>query len=232
MNTLLNKKWIGALLLVLTCVYLSFDLSRSFTELYKLVEPVVKKEIGYFLPISIEDGAVVEPKNAVVQKQYGEEKKFTVEINTEVEELDAQKLESGVYLTKNNLYVINKAGEQNKIETISLEKFPNIKIDEEMASEALIAFEQYAYKVLLIGAVIVFLFWGFLSISVTSVIASIFVPERWGFKFRNILRVNTLMFILYLLINFVLLFDFAWLWLMVISIITTIVCAKTQVVKA
>lgn len=229
MDILLKKKWVGALLLIITCFYMSFDISRTFNDLYQYIAPTLKQEVGYFLPISIEDGVIVEPKNKIIQKQYGDKNKITVELNTETEELDVNNLNDGFYVTKNNLYIVNKA--KNKERVQSLENFPNIKINEEIFSSALVSFEQYAYKTILVGGGILFLLWGFLSISFTSAIASIFIPERWNFKFRNILRVNTLMFVVYLIVNFGLLIDFSWLWLLVVSVITTVVYAKTQAVK-
>ena len=102
---ILRQKWLGFAAVILISLILAVYTSNSLNTAYEAAEPTISQEIGYFLPVTIKNGEIVSPRNALIERSYGPaQNQYKVVLNTEVEDLNISDLSSGIYVTRNKFY--------------------------------------------------------------------------------------------------------------------------------
>ena len=77
MKSILEKKWIGPLLVFLLSIGMSISFSVQITPYLKKNIPIINETIDSFLPITIQNGEITQPVNTVISKTIFFEKKMT-----------------------------------------------------------------------------------------------------------------------------------------------------------
>ena len=208
-NWILNAKGRGKrYLLVLALVFASTSSFVVYTTWNNLVQtPDVKAFIASMPPLTIQNGQIIEPSDSykdIVFNATGVP--YHLIIDTRPSEIDFTALpKRGVYLTKNNMYVLNG----NSIMAQSLANIPNIKMAKQDWSEILekgsIRFSWILFFTLTLTLFVVFYFWSLLF-ALLSYILTLFVPaEKYTFPVRRRVSVVSLIigYIIFIPLSFV-----------------------------
>lgn len=197
MKNFLAKKWLGPLFLVLYAVGLSLFLVHKITPYIQEAAPVITQEAGNFLPITFQNGEIVQPENAYIHKSYTEgNETFHVILDTRTDTLDLSTLPNdGIYLSKKCLYIVSP--DESKVRCFdSATQSPDpIVLDEEMIKNFMDKVEKYAGGFLIVFMSI-FSFIGFyIVILFYTVIMHWIVALLFKTTFGQTLFVNTLTYI-------------------------------------
>ena len=119
MKKFLTKKWLAPIVLFAYVLTLSLFLVNKITPSLKELLPVVIQESDAFLPITIQNGEIVEPVNTVINKSYSNNgETFNITLDTRTEKLDLNSLSNeGIYLSKKCIYMVSK--EETRVRCLS-----------------------------------------------------------------------------------------------------------------
>ena len=192
---ILRQKWLGFMAVILISLILAVYTSNSLNTAYEAVEPTISQEIGYFLPVTIKNGEIVSPRNALIERSYGPaQNQYKVVLNTEVEDLNISDLSSGIYVTRN----------KGEVKIQSLAKMPDMELTTTKVKDFLSMFGEY------LKPVTMFIIFVFLAIYIGLAVLAYSIVMHWLFKrlynadFALTLRVNTLTYLVLLCISTVL----------------------------
>ena len=107
MKSFLDKKWIGPIIVLLYALVCSLFFTYNYTP--NLKEFIIKanKEIQNFLPITVHNGEITEPKDTIITKTFSDKNEsFTITLNTKSDTLDILTLPDGIYISKKCVYTI------------------------------------------------------------------------------------------------------------------------------
>ena len=110
MKNFLTKKWLGPLFLFLYTLGVSFSLIHKMVPYMKEMFPVINQEAETFLPITFQNGEIVQPQNTIISKNYTDEKgnNFSVILDTRTDMLDLNKLpKDGFFISKKCVYIVS-----------------------------------------------------------------------------------------------------------------------------
>lgn len=190
MNKLINTKWLGALVLFVFILGFSTIASTRIKEALTEYGPKFLAEASEFLPITIENGQIVSPKDTVITRKYLGA--ITVKLDTTTDELNTSDLGNGVYITRRNFYTVTP----QKIQIQSLSTFPNAIIDD----SALEAIDNYVKNnsgwVLFAFIFIFYGAWSMAAILLYTVVMHWIVTLKYKVPFSRTLRVNTLVYVI------------------------------------
>ena len=114
MEKFLSKKWLGPVTLILYTLCFSLFVVHKITPHLREALPVVIQEAGNFLPMTIQNGQVVQPSDTIISRSYSSEgKTFNIVLDTRTETLDINTLSDGIYLSKKCFYVVSS--EESKV---------------------------------------------------------------------------------------------------------------------
>lgn len=200
---ILRQKWLGFAAVILISLILAVYTSNSLNTAYEAAEPTVSQEIGYFLPVTIKNGEIVSPRNALIERSYGPaQNQYKVVLNTEIEDLNISDLSSGIYVTRNKFYSYDSNKGEVKIQ--SLAKVPDVELTTTKVKDFLSMFGEY------LKPVTMFIIFVSLAIYIGLAVLAYSVIMHWLFKrlynadFALTLRVNTLTYLALLCISTVL----------------------------
>lgn len=196
-DLVLKKGGIGFLVVLLVSLAASVYYTGKAKIVVSNILPVFQQEVRDFLPITIENGEIVAPKDTVISKDY-DNGNGKVVLDTRADEFEPSALKvTGIYISKKYIYSYNN----QKIEIRSLKDFPNIVIDEDMVATGVEYADKHAGKfiffTLLLGSII--------GISVVVLISTILMHWLMAILFKvgfsYTLRVNTLTYCVLFLLN-------------------------------
>lgn len=109
MKKFLTKKWLGPVCLFVYVLGISLFLTFQISPALKEVFPKITQEADAFLPITIQNGEIVEPADTVINKSYSSDgKKFNITLDTRTEKLDLNALpDSGIYFSRKCVYIVS-----------------------------------------------------------------------------------------------------------------------------
>ena len=187
---ILRQKWLGFCAVIFVSLLMALYLAKSATNAFETASPYIAKEVEYFLPITIENGEIISPKNTVIERNY---EGYKVVLNTEVEDLNISDLQTGIYVTKNKFYSYDAKKGEVKIQ--SLQKVPNTVLTPADFKTLLNKNDDYIKPVLLF--VFFFLISFFIGISSLfyAIILHWLFKRLYGADFALTLRVSTLAYL-------------------------------------
>lgn len=117
---ILHGQGLGYFLLFVLSFVVALCYALVFRSPLLQMVPVLQKQTEKFCPVHIENGAVTYPLNTVIESRLLEDdqnnEKFVLVLDTTVDELSQNGLDSGFYLTRSFLYYVL----DNKIERFKL----------------------------------------------------------------------------------------------------------------
>lgn len=130
---LLETKGIGALAVVLYALIISYYASDWSAKFLKQIMPTVVAETSDFLPITLENGTIVEPQNAYISKTYGTETKpIYIVLDTRADSFSTDDIkENGLYISRKHLYGITS----QKTEIRDFEGMPDMTFDRQLLDD-------------------------------------------------------------------------------------------------
>ena len=190
---LLNKKWVGFFALLIYALIVAVFVSKSSKEAVLRYGPTVAAEIEYFLPITIENGEIVEPQDTIISKTYGEGwQSANVVLNTRVDELEPSSLQGqGLYLSRKYMYTVSGT----KIEIHSLKDLPNATFDKEVLDSALAYVEKNVGRYIFPFMFFSVLIGGMLGALLYTVVMHWLMAIVFKVSFAHTLRINTLSYV-------------------------------------
>ncbi len=195
LNFLLTKKWIGAAVFILYCLLYSAYCMVAVNDAVMQYMPTVKVNISDFLPITIENGMITKPENAIIERTYGsDDDKFKVVLDTRTEEFEPSLLQvTGLYISRSALYTVNS--NKNEVRINSLRDVPNMVIDDEIMNAVVTAVEGYI-KPVIFGFV---MFWvivaGLVTMGLYSLVLHWIMSAIYKAPYRQTLRLTVYSYI-------------------------------------
>lgn len=192
-KTLLNTKWLGATCVVLVSFIFSYLACNYAVKAMNTFMPTVVTEVSQFLPITVENGAIVEPKDTLISRNYGnDERPYMLVLDTRTDELNAENIKNqGLYISRKFIYAIAR----DKTEIRSLSSFANMTIDQEMLVQGAEWLEQkssgYIFGFLFISLLL------YLSIVILlyAAVVHLLLNTMQKVEFKRTLRVTTLAYL-------------------------------------
>ena len=190
---LLNRKWIGAAALMVYSLIVAFLFTNFIVDAVKKTAPIVQQELADFLPITISDGEIVEPKERIISKTYGsgkDERKIVLDTNVE-EFITSDLKDKGLFISRKYIYVVS----DSRTEVRDLKNIPNMTIDREVLQEIAETAETKAGIYIFFGIFVAF--WAVAA----AVIGLYTLAMHWALtgvfhnQFAQTLRINTFAYI-------------------------------------
>ncbi len=199
-NFILRQKWIGFMAAIIISLFVAVTTSNSLKEAYTTFAPTIAQEIDNFLPITIKNGEIVAPKDALIERSFGstygnagQGGQYKIVLNTQVSDLNIANLSSGIYVTRNKVYSYDAKKGEVKIQ--SLAQMPDAEITRDDVKEFVLSIEKYLKPTL------VLVFFVLISLYIGSAVFVYTILMHWLFKksynadFALTLRVNTLSYL-------------------------------------
>ncbi len=194
-NFLLYNKWLGFIALLLYALIASAVVSKFGIALVEQYTPIVTTEAEQFLPITLQNGEIVAPQNAVISQSYGvndNNMKFNVVLNTTRDEFEATSLtEPGLYISKKFVYGVNG----QKTEIRSLKEFPDGTLDKETLDAGATLFVKNVQKYMFPLYAIVALIVAMIVVLLYTVVMHWLMAIMFKVNFGQTLRINTLVYV-------------------------------------
>lgn len=187
---LLDTKWIGALSIFIVSFVFAYLASGYAVKAIKAVSPTVVTEASQFLPITIENGAISEPKDTVISKNYGNEAApLMVVLDTRVDEFSSDDIKNqGMYISRKFIYGVSA----QKTEIRSFDSVPNMTIDRQLLIQGADWLETksggYIFAAILLSLII---YIG-CAVLIYAAIIHLLVGKAMKVSFGRSLRVTTL----------------------------------------
>lgn len=189
-KTLLNTKWLGTICVVVVSLIIAFMASSYTVSALKTIMPTVVTESADFLPITVENGAIVAPKDTLISKTYGEgDNVFSVVLDTRTDELSAADITNqGVYVSRKFIYGVKS----DKTEVRSLSQVSNITLDQEMLQQGAEWTEKHSGGYIFAAIFLSLLIYISLAILIYAALVQLFLGLAMKVGFGRTLRVTTL----------------------------------------
>ncbi len=189
-NWLLEKRYVGLGLAVIFSLIVAWVSTTKTALFLQTVTPYVADEVKDFMPVTFENGMIVEPKDAIITKEYAyDDKTIKVVLNTEVDELNSDEIkDSGIYFSRKFMYAVSP----QKTEIRDFSDIPNISIDQEMIDSGTKWLESKANGYLFVCAFIILLIYIGIAVLIYAAISQLFIGKLVSTNFRRTLRISTL----------------------------------------
>lgn len=181
---LLETKWVGALAVILFALVVSYYVSGWASTFIKQVRPTVVAELSEFLPITLENGEIVNPQGAYIRKTYGktygpQNMPINIVLDTRSDSLSSDEIrEQGLYVSRKYIYAVSK----QKTEIRSFEDMPNATIDRQLLEAGADWLEQNA-GIYIFGTL-------FLSLALIMALASLIYAALIQLLIGKMIKVN------------------------------------------
>lgn len=186
MKDLINKKWLGVLVVVLYSLFLSAKITMLASTSFNEYSPIFTANINDFLPVTFENGQIVAPKDTIITKKIDN---VNIVLNTQIDTFDTESLtEEGIYVSRKNIYT--KDTNKNKIQIQSLSQVPNMILDSEAVASGMTAIEKYLVPVSLIFVFAFSMIFSGIAILIYTVIFHWIMSKVYHVSFAQTLRLN------------------------------------------
>lgn len=190
----LKKKGIGLIFALLVAAIIAALSARAVKDVYHAIQPVVLQQAEGFLPIIIENGKIVEPKDGLVEKTFtADGDSYRVVLNTQVDEFDVSMLDNGIYVSRSNVYSINK--NKGEIRIQSLENMPNMAITVASLKQFFASANVYIFPLCFIILFVVFLVVWYLTVALYTLIMFWIFDKLFHCSFGQTFRINLLTYL-------------------------------------
>jgi len=198
---LLGKKWFGAMVLAVYALAVAYWATGFAVNVIKQTMPQVEQELAAFLPVVIEKGEVVIPKDAIISKVYGQGNNMrNIVLDTRVDELETSELKGkGVYLSRKYLYIVSDI----KTEVHPVNKLPDMVIDAETLHDASQIIQDKAGGYIFAGIFLFLLIFSAAAIGLYSLAMHWALSGMFNITFNQTLRINTLSYIVISALSFI-----------------------------
>ncbi|MBQ8672309.1 MAG: DUF1189 family protein [Alphaproteobacteria bacterium] len=192
-NFLLNKKFIGAIAVFVYVICASIYFSQIMSDAIVQYSPVVAKEMEAFLPITIANGEIVEPKDTVIKRSYGNATDaFDVVLDTRVDEFDASSLKNqGLYVSRKYIYGVQKL----KTEIRSLSELGDGTLDREKLNDFLQFLNANAGRYIFVISCGILLVFSICAILLYTIVMHWLMAMLFKIGFARTLRINSLAYV-------------------------------------
>lgn len=190
---LLNKKWIGAAVLGVYSLIVAAFFTSFAVDIVKNTAPTVERELVDFLPITVDNGEIVEPKDKFISKTYGngdDERKIVLDTNVDEFETSALK-EKGLFISRKYVYFVSA----DKTEIHDLKNIPDVVVDEEVLHEVFDNLPSKAGKYIFFGVFIGFWIFAAAAIALYTLLMHWALAGMFHNPFTQTLRINTFAYI-------------------------------------
>ena len=162
--------------------------------------PQVEQELSAFLPIVIEKGEVIVPKDTIISKVYGQGSNVrNLVLDTRVDELETSELNGkGVYLSRKYLYIVSDV----KTEVHPVNKLPDMVIDAETLHDASRIIQDKAGGYIFAGIFLFLAVFSAAAIGLYSLAMHWALSGLFNITFSQTLRINTLSYIVISALSF------------------------------
>ena len=187
-DLILKKSGIGLLAVLLLSIAIGVYATNAAKVLITQMMPVVQSEVAVFLPVTIEKGAIVAPKDTVITKDYADGQANVV-LDTRVDNFEPSALKKeGAYISKKYAYIYNG----RKMEIYSLENFPDMVIDQEIVAQAGQYAEKLAGKIVFLTVFIIIALFVGVFVLLATILMHWLMALLFHVNFAYTLRINTL----------------------------------------
>lgn len=198
MKNILTKHWLGpiAVFAYTLCVSLYIVIGYINPFITEIM-PSIQEEAKSFLPITIENGEITQPKDVVIKKKYTfKDGDLIINLDTRTDTLDINKLtEVGFYISKKCMYMISDEKSQMRCFDPAVNQEP-ITINEDQLNQFISFFDTYFNSILVIFLML-FLYIGFyIVILFFTLISHWIVALLSKTTFGQTLFINTFLYIL------------------------------------
>ncbi|MBQ8481302.1 MAG: DUF1189 family protein [Alphaproteobacteria bacterium] len=192
-DTLLNRKWIGAIALVVYAVIVSMFFTNMSASFVKQTIPVVEQEIDGFLPITVSGGEIVAPRDTIIDRTYGSNYNVRkVVLDTRTDEFETSGLkDKGLYISRKYIYIVS----DSKTEIHDFKNVPDIVVDSEVLHSAAEYIQEKSGRYIFSGIVLFFLMFSAAAIGLYSLAMHWALSGIFHNEFRQTLRINTFAYI-------------------------------------
>ena len=190
---ILKSKWLGFVALLAYALISASMVSKYGNAIVKQYTPVVVHEAEQFLPITLQNGEIIAPKNTIISQSYGDENQtINVVLNTRVDEIPVTDLsDTGLYVSKKFVYAVSP----QKTEIRSLKELPDGTLDVEVLNAGAEAFVKSTQKYLFPLYAVVALLLSMLAVLIYTVLMHWLMAILYQVKFGYTLRVNTIIYV-------------------------------------
>lgn len=196
---LLETRWIGVLTVAVFSLIVSYVAANQAALFVKSAAPTIMAEAQYFLPVTIVNGTIVEPKDTVIHKSYavgksatGEDMSVEVVLDTRTDELSADAINNqGLYFSRKYMYAVSR----QKTEIRSLSDFPDMIIDSEMFEAGVKWLEANVNRYLFLAIFAGLLGFFAVAILLYSALSQLLLGKYVSADFSRTLRITTLAYI-------------------------------------
>jgi len=192
-NFLLDKKFIGAIAVFVYVICASVYFSQTMSDAIVQYSPVVAKEMKAFLPITVANGEIVEPKNTVIKRSYGDAtSSFDVVLDTRVNEFDASSLKNqGLYISRKYIYGVQKL----KTEIRSISELGDGTLDSEKFNGFIEFLNANAGKYIFAISFVILFFVSVIAILFYTIVMHWLMAMLFKVGFARTLRINSLAYV-------------------------------------
>jgi len=193
-NFLIERKWVGFGLVVLFSLLIAWVTTTKTSLFLRTITPYVAQEAQSFLPVTIENGTIVEPKDTVISKEYVlRGKNISVVLNTEADELNTDEIKnSGIYFSRKFMYMVTP----QKTEIRDLNEFENMTLDQESLDETAKWLEAKSESYLFVSIFIMLLSFFGLAILFYAALTQLLLGKVVNTDFYRTVRITTLAYLI------------------------------------
>lgn len=198
MESFLKKKWIGPIVLLLYSLGLALFISGQITPYLRKAVPIINQEASVFLPITIQNGEIVQPSNKLIQRTYTiEDETFNLVLDTRTDTLDINTLPGeGLYISKKCSYFVSS--NERKMECFdSAQTSEALTITKDNIESILSIVDKYSGIYLTVFLFIIFFVFFYIAILLYTVIMHWFIALLFKTSFWQTLYINTLAYVLW-----------------------------------
>ncbi len=195
MKNLLEKYWIGFVCLAFVALLSGIIYGMTLTKAYQTYAPQFIQETKHFLPIVIQNGEIISPKNTVIKKSYtfkDSNESLDVVLDTQVNEFQSSLAPNGgIYITKKCIYSINKSEIRAQCFNDIIDK---LVIDEVFLTEISALISKYLWVGVFLILPIILLVSFYIALLFYSLIIKLVLSIWTKCLFKQVLLINSLLY--------------------------------------
>ncbi len=202
MKELITKnKWLGFIAIIVYALIAAGYATHTIVPFVQQYMPAVSEEIKSFLPVTFENGEIVEPQDTVISKEYdvgGD--KVKIVMNTGVDEFDTLDLRNqGLYISRKYIYAVS----ERKTEIQSFEKLqmPNMVVNDEIVDLTAAEIEKNIGKYMFVTTFFAFLIFSAIAVLLYTLFMHWIIRIWFKIDFSQTLFVNSVAYVILSLLS-------------------------------
>ena len=188
----LKNKWTAFLSILICAIVTSIFVTKIIRSGIEEFSPVFVEEAKTFLPITIENGEITAPQDAIISKTYSKDNiSYNVVLDTRAEEFELSSLkDKGLYSSRKYLYINNG----RKVEVASYDKLPNGTFDEESLKDGIEYVKRSLGTGFLILSIIAYTLFAGIAVALYTIVMHWVMAKLFGVKFGYTYTVNAVVY--------------------------------------